>query len=782
MDITKKAGFRGLIAIFLLIFLVVSKGVKGQLPGFTLTGNPESANGATWTFQQTINGTIYNLQGILFKPVGTGTYPAVIINHGTGGNVNGYSKTVARKMVQWNYVCIATNLCHSSGVPIGSPGDTSQINLGASNNNYLRAMKCWDILAALGYVDTNCVMAFGHSRGAYLTTGLVASFPDKFSAAGHTAGGVTTQPGYSAPTTTLAALISCPYIIHHGDSDLVVPIAMDTLLNHVLNTTGIAHQFHRYNGYNHGNISQDSLMYARTQQWFSLHGCSNSTTPNPFLGHSGVYFLGSAQIPISTTHYGDPKINGVVVRFRWNDLEPSPGNFNWYFIDGEIAKAVTHNKKISLQPLGKPSWLDSLGAQKYYYLDRNPSSPTFGQIFSDIITWDSIYVNRFRILLQNLALKYANNPYVTYVNAIGVNFSRNLPDTVVIDTVTRTKQAFWSAFNYHADSLGALMNDMIDFYMSLFPNTPLWCSVDYVPFQTLANGQPRNYLASVYCNYGVANYPSRFGLFREDLSACNPNVANISTSSHWYQMQQNPCRTGAQMLWSVQDGPTRMNQCGISPNTKTIVLDSAVNKGLALGMRYLEIYGADITDTILASSILQANSRLMAKGLACNPTQGTAVSGSLTYANVAQSPLNNVRIRLKQNNLVIAEDTTDSLGRFYFGFQNPGTYELEYFTIKPWGGVNATDALQITRHFSSVGVLSGIFLEAADLNLSQSVNATDALICSRRFSNVVFSFSTGDWLWTPTTLQIQAGQSSSNSLLKGITYGDVNASYSPPSQ
>jgi len=44
-----------------------------------------------------------------------------------------------------------------------------------------------------------------------------------------------------------------------------------------------------------------------------------------FAGHSGVYFLGSANVPISTSSFSNPNINGAVVRFRWNDLEPNPG-------------------------------------------------------------------------------------------------------------------------------------------------------------------------------------------------------------------------------------------------------------------------------------------------------------------------------------------------------------------------------------------------------------------------------------------------------------------------
>ncbi|MFM8349481.1 MAG: T9SS type A sorting domain-containing protein, partial [Actinomycetales bacterium] len=116
---------------------------------------------------------------------------------------------------------------------------------------------------------------------------------------------------------------------------------------------------------------------------------------------------------------------------------------------------------------------------------------------------------------------------------------------------------------------------------------------------------------------------------------------NIATTSHWYLMQQNPCRTGAQMLWSVQDGPSRMNQCGILPNTKAMVLDSAVNKGLALGMRYLEIYGSDITDVSLNSTIQQANNDLIAEGLSCQSITVLNENKSENIFSIFPNPANN---------------------------------------------------------------------------------------------------------------------------------------------
>lgn len=335
-----------------------------------------------------------------------------------------------------------------------------------------------------------------------------------------------------------------------------------------------------------------------------------------FTGHSGVYYLGTANIPISTASYSNPNVSGVVVRFRWSDIETSPGVFDWSYVDGEIAKATTYGKKVTLQPLSEPTWMASLGVQQYYYIDNNTFHSTYGQVLSSSIAWDPIYVTRFRILLQEMATKYANNTTVSYINTIGGAFSRGLPTNVVTNTTTLTEAPFYTIFPYNADTFATLINEQTDYYMSLFTNIPLWCSVDYVAFETAALGKARNYLATLYTNYGIANYPDRFGLWREDVAGCNPQ-SPINTGNQWYIMEQNSCRTGAQMLWNVQDGPTRMNQCGLTPNTKQFVLDAAVQKGLSFGMRYLEIYGADISDTSLSTNIQQANTNLIAQGLQC---------------------------------------------------------------------------------------------------------------------------------------------------------------------
>ncbi|HEX6334276.1 MAG TPA: T9SS type A sorting domain-containing protein, partial [Flavisolibacter sp.] len=75
---------------------------------------------------------------------------------------------------------------------------------------------------------------------------------------------------------------------------------------------------------------------------------------------------------------------------------------------------------------------------------------------------------------------------------------------------------------------------------------------------------------------------------------------------------------GAQMTYSVQDGPDRMNKCGLAPNTKEFVLRSAFNKGFSMNMRYFEVYKEDIDDVSLATTIQQASDSTAAVYAACN--------------------------------------------------------------------------------------------------------------------------------------------------------------------
>jgi dienelactone hydrolase len=236
-----------------------------------LQGDPESPQGATWTYRGTADGVAVDLQGILLKPRGSGPFPAIVISHGAGGNANGYGRAIASEMVQWGLVCIATNYTHAGGVPRGAPGTV--LEPGASQPNIVRAHVAYEILRGLGYVDPARVAAHGHSMGAFVTSALVAAYPDRFRAASHSAGGLRLVDAVAAaPSEAQLRGLRTPYQLHHGDADFVVPLVMDERFAAMFRSSGVVSELHVYAGAAHEDVARSAVVLGRIRAWYASLG------------------------------------------------------------------------------------------------------------------------------------------------------------------------------------------------------------------------------------------------------------------------------------------------------------------------------------------------------------------------------------------------------------------------------------------------------------------------------------------------------------------------------
>ncbi len=237
---------------------------------FRVTGSPSSASGATWTYQSTDDGVTYSLRGILLAPAGAGPFPAAVVSHGKGGAATSYSRNVGLVMRPWGLVVIATNYSHGSA----SAGDLPLGAEGASPENLLRAHKAFDLLRCVPSVDLTRVAAHGHSMGAFVTSGLLGTYPADFKVGSHSAGGINTSntTEAAAPSRALAMAIRAPYQLHHGDADTVVPLAMDRALDTVLTEQQVPHQLVVYPGVTHPGIATHSDMLGAVRTWYMQHG------------------------------------------------------------------------------------------------------------------------------------------------------------------------------------------------------------------------------------------------------------------------------------------------------------------------------------------------------------------------------------------------------------------------------------------------------------------------------------------------------------------------------
>jgi hypothetical protein len=158
--------------------------------------------------------------------------------------------------------------------------------------------------------------------------------------------------------------------------------------------------------------------------------------------------------------------------------------------------------------------------------------------------------------------------------------------------------------------------------------------------------------------------------------------------------------------------------------------------------------------------------------------QDNKILGFLRYDNTSLTPLNNSTVQLGNAQATpIRTALTSSTGAYELNQFPDGAYVVTATTAKPWGGVNATDALRVRQHFTGSTPLQGLRLKGADVNATSSINSADALLITRRFSNLVTSFNVGDWCFDAVT--VQANGQVQNLDLKGLAFGDVNGSYIP---
>lgn len=160
---------------------------------------------------------------------------------------------------------------------------------------------------------------------------------------------------------------------------------------------------------------------------------------------------------------------------------------------------------------------------------------------------------------------------------------------------------------------------------------------------------------------------------------------------------------------------------------------------------------------------------------------GNTLSGQVVYAAAPPFPLDGFKVVVTDVSTKLTDTaTTRSNGTFYLTNLPSGTYRVTGLSYQDWGwgGVNATDALEVMRHSAGMALLSGIDLLAGDVNLAAGVNSTDALLIAKRFSGIITSFVAGDWVMMESVVSL-SGSQLHHSVYQALLAGDVNASFTP---
>ncbi len=158
------------------------------------------------------------------------------------------------------------------------------------------------------------------------------------------------------------------------------------------------------------------------------------------------------------------------------------------------------------------------------------------------------------------------------------------------------------------------------------------------------------------------------------------------------------------------------------------------------------------------------------------------LSGTVRYAHAAGVLMPQAEVRLNNGSGTGSSATVaaaaNAQGAFNFPVVAAGQYALSVVPVHAWGGVNATDAMLVARHFAGQHSLSGIALSAADVTGGGVVNATDALSVLQRYTGQSTVFGRGDFVSAPESF-VLGGQPTQSLEVLVLATGDVNMSYVP---
>ncbi len=220
-------------------------------------------------------------------------------------------------------------------------------------------------------------------------------------------------------------------------------------------------------------------------------------------------------------------------------------------------------------------------------------------------------------------------------------------------------------------------------------------------------------------------------------------------------------------------------------NVISLYLNGNLIAGPATGMITLDYtsgdyytMGSDNELRIDIDNLTETWFRLDVQGYVCCDFSLADITGTVSYDSETVSPVTPSILILMSGDTCLDTTFVNTAGNYHFPNVSPGTYHIRTMTALPWGGVNATDALAILRHFTNVNPLTGLKLHAADVNASGYVNTSDALLAAKRFIGLVSSFPAGDWVFTEESFTLAQGESIVHDI-RGLCYGDVNASYQP---
>lgn len=319
----------------------------------------------------------------------------------------------------------------------------------------------------------------------------------------------------------------------------------------------------------------------------------------------GVFSLSPSGKTASQAVLDNPNVMGIAIRYDWASLEPVEGQFDFTFLDSEVARAAAAGKKVMLRIMtqgGKPAWVTKAVQDKggKFFTFDDDGVPTSIPVF-----WDGTFLSKKKNMINALGARFANNPAVVVVNC---SFANAKTEDWSVPHMAEDIEN-WFAVGYTTAKMLSAGKQIIDTTMIAFPN-------QVVAMAIAGNGHAgatgnldptADYVAENAIATARLSWPIRtFAPQINSLSTFNPSAPSTD-GTIWNLLWNSRPDVGAQMLyWCFDEDTYRVN--GGKRGAPAAVLTKCIDAAVSYQLKYVEIYQTDVIN--LPSVIAYAKQKL----------------------------------------------------------------------------------------------------------------------------------------------------------------------------
>ncbi|MGQ1889986.1 beta-galactosidase [Thermophagus sp. OGC60D27] len=338
----------------------------------------------------------------------------------------------------------------------------------------------------------------------------------------------------------------------------------------------------------------------------------NSISPNEEAStllppmQKGIISTGTKGIPIPQEVIDNQFVDGYMILDDWSNVEIKENTYDWSFIDSEVNRASSGNKKVRIAihtgGEGIPSWVmqNYPSIKEIFVYDKQTLQKRYHPAY-----WDETFIRIKSNFYKALADRYKNNETVFAISISMVDPNTGDWDFRINDDLQ--KQSFLDA-GFTEEVFVNAYKTLIDNAMENIKNKYLITAVGPISSALVSNEYSALYEV---LNYSFNTYGDQLIIAKGSLNANTPNPNLTSDLITWQIMWDFKPHCAGQFVWSVTNDPDfKMN--GRKPySNKDSIFAAAFDIGIIYGLNWIEPWKADILNPDLQDELENARNILI---------------------------------------------------------------------------------------------------------------------------------------------------------------------------